>query len=80
MNWNKKEIAYQHVHAWWGFWTVFFAYQIIGSVQALWLGLALGIAVEAWQVIGKHEKLWKLDRFRDVLFYVLGGVLAVLVF
>lgn len=78
MKWTKTEIAYQHVHAWWSFWLVLAAYKITGSWQAAFLGLALGIAVEAWQVIVKNESLWLFDRIRDVFFYAAGGALAIM--
>ena len=76
--WCKKELAYQHVHAWWGF-----VFGLIASYffAAWWVpivaGFMLGLCVELYQQIQAErndEPLpYVLDSIRDIIFWTAGG-------
>lgn len=75
MNWNKREIAYQHVHMFYGFW---FAYLMscVGITLAPLFGLLIGMFVEAYQYYILDENLYLFDRIRDIFFWGFGGFLT----
>jgi len=76
--WCKKELAYQHVHAWWGF----VAGLIASYFLAAWwvpmaTGLLLGLCVELYQHVQaeiREEPLpYVLDSIRNIIFWTAGG-------
>lgn len=80
MDWSKKEIAYQHVHMFWGFWISYIMYYITGSIAMVCCGAWVGLAVEFYQYYYSDYKMLYLDdRFRDWIFWMIGGLLILFV-
>ena len=78
--WGKKELSYQHVHMFWGFWIGFTVYNIH---PVMWIpavcGFVCGCAMEFYQYrkyISALEwpRTWR-DSIRDLCFWTLGGCL-----
>lgn len=76
--WSRKEVSYQYVH----FTNALFAAYLVawlsnGAWYAIFTGLLIGVGVEVWQMLGKTNKLAKMeDRIRDLFFWALGGIIG----
>jgi hypothetical protein len=78
--WGKKEISYQHVHMFYGFWIGYIAFYIysVMFIPAV-CGFVCGCAMEFYQY-RKYissvtwPRTW-LDSIRDLCFWTLGGCL-----
>jgi len=70
-----NEIKNQHVHLFWSLYATLLLRNI--GFEFVFLGLIMGIIVEAYQIIIKKED-WKIgDRLLDVSFWWLGSILAI---
>jgi len=80
MNWDKKELAYQHVHMFYGFWLSYLMYCITGLYQSFWIGCIAGIIAEVVQYYFlSNRNLYLFDRLRDWMFWSIGGSLILFV-
>lgn len=80
MKWDKKEIAYQHVHMFYGFWLSYLMYSLTGWHVMASLGAWLGLLVEWYQYMyTDNRQLYLGDRARDWLFWTSGGLFILLV-
>lgn len=78
--WGKKELSYQHVHMFYGFWIGFIVYNLSHNIYAPALcGLLCGMLMEAYQyrkyiMALEKPRTWK-DSVRDLCFWIIGGCL-----
>jgi hypothetical protein len=69
-----NEIKNQHVHAFWGL-VSFLILRKLG-VDFIFVGLAIGFAVELYQYCFKNEGLKLKDRILDLSFWFIGSLIG----
>ena len=80
LSWEKKELAYQHTHMFYGFWIGFFVYNFLPLVFIPVLcGFISGLLIEFYQyrkyiIALEKSRTWK-DSIRDLCFWIIGGCL-----
>ena len=77
----KSEIRNNVAHFFTGFLVGSSALALFGGEYSgvIFAGLT-GFGVEAYQLIGKSEPWWVIDRICDLLGYIIGGSVATLIF
>ncbi len=69
-----NEIKNQHVHFLWAL--IAFKVLMLFGIRFIFIGLVIGLIVEAYQLIFKKED-WNIsDRCLDVFFWLLGSVVG----
>ena len=77
MKWDKKEWAYQHVHMFYGYLVCKAAIQL-EFIFPILFSFLLGFVIECYQYYILEEDFYFFDRIRDLGFYVIGGVICLL--
>lgn len=83
--WGKKELSYQHVHMFYGFWLAYFSYFVFPIIWAFpIIGCCAGLLMESYQYrkyieSGTIPRTW-MDSIRDFCFWVIGSCLNYIVY
>ena len=76
----QKEIRNNIAHILTGFIVGSAAFVLFGGMYGIAFAALTGFGVETYQLIGKSEPWWVIDRICDFLGYTFGGAVATLFF
>ncbi|MBP7209620.1 MAG: hypothetical protein KBA02_00325 [Paludibacteraceae bacterium] len=71
---DLNEVKNQHVHLFWAMFLTLLLKKF--GIEFPYLGICLGIVVEAYQKIFKKEGWLIADRLLDISFWSLGGIMG----